>query len=493
MGCVARSPTRLLRGLLVVGLLGASVWLVLRAFGPGEPRPPAAPLVGASATPAASSDAQLLGAEGPELRGLPGAPRPGASEPAAEAAPANTLEVTVLDADGRVVEGVGVSVGLRHDGQLRHARWTSRTDAQGRAWLRLDPASVAGLRAQHPGMSFAVEADIAHPERPWSGLGPDPLAHGPVTLRLPRAPRLEVEVVDETGALIQERTHVYAFWRRPGEGPAGQLLGQASVEMRGGRGTFPVIPPGFEILLRAMGTATRHWAEAVVLPQPADAGTVRARIALDVQKERLRVRLVDPEQRPLAGAQVTVAVWLAPWDADTSVEPFRPPGNAVWRDADAQGVLTFAVPTPPQPRRKRVLYVARAATNPRTDEIVPRLFALLPLEGRLRPGTEIDLGDLALQAEVLREILAGRVVDEEGQPLAGVSVYAEFEHVQEGTQHRQGVCAPLETGADGAFLLRGAHVPPGRIELRATGKGFHAAALETVSGTRDIQLRLKRR
>lgn len=400
----------------------------------------------------------------------------------------NAVVVTVRGAEANPLQGVAVTLKALYDKQ-RNTVVTGKSDEHGRVELAWTRELTERWQQQHPGVTFVVEADVPLPEPPSQAVGADPLRHGPVELRLPPAPALSVELVDENGALITEASAVYLFWREPGRDAEWKRTGIPVAHSRGGRATFLMVPPGQELLLRSTGTESRFWAETTVAPRPADAGPHTARLTLGALRERIRVRVLDEQGKPLGDAPLTVGFLLAPWDAVFTPNTGERPLQLENARTGADGRLVFALPMPLQWPQRRVLFVERPSSNPRTSAGVTRLIGFRPLEEGLRPGAEVDLGDLPLGVEALHEVVEGRAVDEDGKPLEGVTVSAQYFQAATGWVR---VSEPVVTRADGAFTLRSPHPPPIPVTVRAGKSGYRTSSVEAPHGTRGLVLRLAR-
>ncbi|WP_164021186.1 carboxypeptidase regulatory-like domain-containing protein [Pyxidicoccus trucidator] len=100
---------------------------------------------------------------------------------------------------------------------------------------------------------------------------------------------------------------------------------------------------------------------------------------------------------------------------------------------------------------------------------------------------------LRLSPETTRasEVLAGRVVDEAGTPIASAGVQAEYPRGQRLPGAEAGDVSEAMTDADGRFLLE--HLPPGRYDVYAAILGRMSTTLSNVeAGRRDLVLTLAR-
>lgn len=184
----------------------------------------------------------------------------------------------------------------------------------------------------------------------------------------------------------------------------------------------------------------------------------------------IRLRVVDAGLRPIAGAQVSMDIDPgAPPEVLRRVRERTPP-TLSWRGAT----------TGPDGTAR----VIGETTGP-GDVVIGTLFvraqgmALRTLERvECRAGAERDLGDVALGPG---RAIAGRVVDEAGQPVPAAAVWewresAAWSDPQLGMG---GVVPPLDsvtTGADGRFTL--AAVREGWTRIRAVREGYVPAVVQ---------------
>lgn len=209
----------------------------------------------------------------------------------------------------------------------------------------------------------------------------------------------------------------------------------------------PAGPPGIEAPGSSGGTARVPVAAAPPREDPAGPAPGTAHV---------RLRFVDEEGSPVP--DVAVRSWSS--------------AATVHSTADGRARLEL---TPPAPDGETQL--AHAAPGYANDS----------LSVRLRPGADLDLGEVVLRAG---GALSGRVVDEAGAPLEGVRVAVRGAEVSEAIgggmrmSHRTALgAADAVTDADGRFRLTGLlagdviveaesadslhHGESGRVEIRA--------------------------
>jgi hypothetical protein len=156
----------------------------------------------------------------------------------------------------------------------------------------------------------------------------------------------------------------------------------------------------------ARSVAEASPSEPLGRPEPAGAPLA----ALATPQARLLGRVVDGEGRPVAGAEVEL------------VEPnqgFRPPGDrpespSVRSQADGRFVLPILSRGPSEGLAERFGFDPAVSVRAAT-------FAPLRQPVGLPPAGDVDLGDLALGPGL---ILSGRLLDADGQPVAGAELSA---------------------------------------------------------------------
>lgn len=152
---------------------------------------------------------------------------------------------------------------------------------------------------------------------------------------------------------------------------------------------------------------------------------------------KLRGRLVDGQGSPRAG----VEVWLAPQDETT---------RQSIAETDADGVFEFAMGT----EHERALLTLSPSSKLLFEASSTRR---MDVTGAAR---SVDLGDLAV---VRASVIAGRVVDDAGQPIEGATVKVREAASLLGTVHGS------ETEADGSFEFA---LEPCTGRLLVSARGF---------------------
>lgn len=285
----------------------------------------------------------------------------------------------------------------------------------------------------------------------------------------PRA-RVRLEVFDHRGAPVTDGYSVAVReaidWGMPiYTGPAPGPI--ASADVREGVADFEV-PFDTELEL-----SVSH-RDGLVHPAHA---ALAALVAGETRSVRVRLLpplgflvgfLVDADRKPVADADVTVAV------------PFGPTEHASTR-TDATG--RFRVGFLPHPGRPRMVEVAvgiggvRAAwSNGEREELAatPRARATL----RLPFGSEVhDLGTLVL--EPVPTFANGLVVDEAGRPIVGVEVATSILGVFD-SGFREVPSLRARTDADGRFSIREwAPSTPMRVRIEVDDPVWSTTAVET--------------
>lgn len=291
----------------------------------------------------------------------------------------------------------------------------------------------------------------------WSTPGEEPgLRHSPALSggTTPGAPRIPREAGDATRSLpaggtetpnrgpARLRGHVVeAKTRTPVSGAEVTIAGggisyTARTDTAGSFG-FTLERPGVFRLVRVQAEGFVALGETTLPPSPLLRSVLGKeitgwRIAL-VRAVDYRLRVVDPDKTPLAGAQVR----------GTSPEPWNP------RVTDAQGDIRWVGPN--QRRGQRVTVTAPGFAS-ETTIVRPRRVAVVVLQG---------LDDAPLTS------LAGRVEDESGHPITGVILKA----------------SPLE----GRPLVGYARTDTnGRFEIPACARGDHRIVASHPSVSRPV-------
>lgn len=376
-------------GLGLLLALGVLLWLLLPHA--GEPAVLERPGVAVLAAKPGTSPAPVERAADPR-EALPEQPAAAASSPAPRWR-------VVWERDGR--PAAGVSVQLRRHDALRNL-----TRPQ---LLRSDDAGLLASEDLAPGQYFLRrgpgEQVIARP-------GVD------ATLRLRGRAGLQGQVLDANGAAVVGAE----VWISVGAEPeVGAVQTRSGV---GGRFRLDGIGLHHFVAARAPGGAWSARYEVL----PAADGVIELRLRLPAQSRDLGLQVLDPEGRPVAGAEVEAQVDLQPGetgrlDGTRSILP--PPLSA---QTDAQGRLTL------RGLRRRAYQLRLRGPDLHT---APR---------QLRLAAEAAGPGLVMRLARARAV-AGRVVDSQGRGVAGARVIS--------GPLRKAMTRTTLTDAAGRFVLRG--------------------------------------
>lgn len=348
-----------------------------------------------------------LFASGALASALERAPAPSSATLRPTPAPAPVLEGVVKASDGRPVEGAWVLAAptLRLDGPPP----STRTREDGRSRLVLERAAPHAVRVYARGYASAL-LDAVTPGKP-------------LAITLEKGRTIEGRVLDSASGRPVPDARV---WTRVGRGltwePSAGLV-ETRTDAKGrfrleglGRGAVDLAAEA-----RAYGRGTRPRAtaggpavEIVLLPGGAIVGAV-----------------TDPQRRPLASAVVRLEPsegWRAPAIVTT----------------DAEGRFEFA------------------GLEPRSYSVVARHPGFAP---GFVPGVVVE-PDSELSVEVALDspgAIAGRLVDEEVRPVAGLVLVAEANGSPTPPSLREVLRA--QAGPDGRILLEG--LPPGPLSIQA--------------------------
>lgn len=246
-----------------------------------------------------------------------------------------------------------------------------------------------------------------------------------------------------------------------------------TVQVGDARSAAPAKAPS-DALAAGSGATDAAPRTAVAPPTPPPSASAAAPRAL------ITGRVVDWEGHPLEGATARIAA-LGDWAAGVDATRYDDPAYGRKRThfgfearTDANGSFVLDVPMPDADETRLSIVpdryhrrVGRIAGAGRTEWLAP-----------LQDGP-LDAGTFKLAPTGAVE---GRVVDENGAPLAGVLING-------GLDPRRRTAVPTRTGPDGRFELL--HVTPGRTELIASLPGKRDALRTDVivhaGATREIE------
>lgn len=372
--------------------------------------------------------------------------------------PALSAGGVVVDEGGKPVPGVEIRATPRFESGMRmlaagNSGGTARTSAAGRFRLGLlAPGLGHDLRLTRKGFAPA-EAEIP------------PLAHGrPVAdlrIVLRKGRTAHGRVLDQAEQPVAGAEVVLSL--SPAEGRMGRFFrslasgapGLEATTAADGRFEIRDLPAGtYELTARGRGYAPLTVPGLAI---PAGAGTTDLGTVLLVQGVAVEGLVVDPEGRPVPGAEITVSEAgnlgmrallrrqgnpeppvLTGSDGSFRIEDRRP-GETLGLGAWRAGYAAADVPGVQVPSERPVRIV-------------------------LQPTAAVE----------------GRVVDPDGRPIAGATVVA---FASDRMRMRVRVAAapgpgPATTDDSGLFRVEG--MEPGTIEIRAMAAGFQAAWLKNL-------------
>jgi protocatechuate 3,4-dioxygenase beta subunit len=361
------------------------------------------------------------------------------------------LRGKVVDPQGRPLPGAAVAA-------------VAERALGGRAFAASDPVTERAfsgpqgqfeLRLLHPGQGYEVRASRpgAFPAAGRVTAG-DPAAQ-PRALTLVLAPARPVrgKVQDPAGKPIADAEVVLRPALRPGLSPAPGADAEGTTARSDAKGLFAVAEaPAAEIELAAR---KKGYAPAILpalrIPAgkgPAGQGPADLGIVVLRPGARLAGRVLDQRGKAIADA----GIFLLPQaldvnQAERALERRKPAATSA---ADGAFALEDLIPGVP------VHLAIRAA-------------GFLTLQRAVRPPAEPPI-TLRLQPAAA---LAGRVVDEEGDPIAGARVDFRWQAALPEEPDRPvgiPVFREARAGADGRFELRG--VPLGTAQVSASAAGF---------------------
>lgn len=416
--------------------------------------------------------------------------------------PPHELRVEVVDAAGRSVAGVPVGYG-QPGGFLDSPHSRAKSDEHGIAVLPESTPFEFRLYPHDVGFRFADLEEVRVP------VAADARLESPIRLVLPPTRRVEVELVDDEGRLVD------------GLGTIGLHLVETSADgsERGSSASWATIDAGRAVFpwigragrLGFTGQVGSRWIEALegddrkrgrVEILGSDASTTRVRVTAGPAGSTIRGDLQRPDGSPAA---------------DTTVDVYKSFFGGPCRDRSG-----------PEPPFDRIRTDGRGRFRVQVPRVAEQAWAVLAIPddfGGVAAAVAIDLGgsgrygqgfsglDVGEQRLVEATLLAaGRVVDERGRPFGGVQLRAvpprssrESLATSDRVEYQRLFALwerPQATAVrgDGAFEFRSfGPIEPGDVGFSVSSPGIAEArcdppfALPTVAlGTRDVVLQLHR-
>jgi hypothetical protein len=382
------------------------------------------------------------------------------------------LAAIVQDAEGHPCVGVGVVL-LSSDIPLNEAT-TDAKDGIARF------ADVLANASMDDSDDWTLRAALPFAERVSVAVDPNKLPADPIRLVLPPCGRVRCEVVDEAGASAS----LAARLRLPAaEAPRGlipvspSLLDDTTATVEGGVARFPYVGLGLQLEIEVASTDDSRVTVKQKFAGPTAAGEETVvRVTVGGRRPGVVGRLADAKGAPIAGLALVAGI----------IEPGRSTdidwGERVSCTTDAGGRFRFAFDRDPGDATSAKLEIGRSADRGGGSSVVR--IALVDLPAVL-PSGDVDVGDVVYRGTGL--LVGGVVVDEEGKPLAGVTIAA-METGGGAMRSPLDEVAEVKSGADGQFRLEG-DPSQGRVLLGASLDGrFVAARLSFAAGATDVRV-----
>lgn len=371
------------------------------------------------------------------------------------------LQARVVDPAGRAVAGATVELTRHGAFGAEAAQERAVSDAEGRVAFEVGGGTHEGRTGfrwrlavvEAPGLEAQVEG------------AEDTLLAAVNELRIPFVSTLEVEVEEAGGEEPRLPAHVRVGTAAPDHFAQLPIWSERTCQQ--GRASWGLVARDAELWCVAQHAS--WWIEvAARVPEANGDGEVR-RAVLRFGSDRvlLRGRLLDAAGRPVAEAEALATLMHRSMAGLREVR------------TDAEGVFALELPrwgTPSEASFLEVVY--RPGQQVRA-----------PLLAEYTEGVH-DLGDLRLSAPAL--LLGGTVLDLDGEPLAGASVWMRVEgRESEGPPDGSRVAT---TGEEGRFAWVGSLTGPRRFTVWATAPSDPSLQSRTVSaaeGSGDLVLRLE--
>ncbi|MCB9834164.1 MAG: hypothetical protein H6807_17005 [Planctomycetes bacterium] len=400
------------------------------------------------------------------------------------------LAVRVVDQAGRGRGGIGLLLvrPLRRTATIvDELKTIAISDQEGRASLPIPKGFPAG--------EARIELDLPLLALPASRVEVEPLPAGETLVVLPATGAFEFRPGESMSALVTTGSRLAIRAEVDGR----LLRAEAALE-DDGFWRFPCVEPGlrWHAALQLLGPEDQ-WLElpGMIAGPRQDGDTVEAMLDAEPSGTLVRLRLLGADGRAAAGIRFDVRPLFE------HERPYAERGDAMLTlRADAEGRVAFRL----APRYLRAwsgeplrgLRFAVWSYNP--VDAGAGAHGDVPLPEGEREGM-LDLGELRLERWPL--LVAGRVVDAVGEPIAGARVGLTIDHVGDefGYEDMDDAweSASFRCAADGSFSI---HQPPldgaegdgdgGRYLLLADAPGHRRMAVGFLrSGTRDLVIRME--
>lgn len=482
--------------LIVLGLFLGAAWWVF------APNPEPDPILESDGPSMAEEEPREVDAAPPEP-----AEDPPATQPAEAVAPEATdreevlvvpeggIVVRVVDPTGQPVQHVVVAVGMQVPGQRSAFRFgTGRSDADGLAVIELDHAQRQRRAPFPPNPEIMIDARFASTERVRAKLLLEEAQAEVTELRLPEVRTVRFGVETARGEPVDFPFEVTAQWA-PADADSDSLEWSPrrpeSLPLDGDEAVL-VCGLGMRLQMRCWDSTSTHVAggEEIAGPSLRDPSVTSHTLRFGPLYARFRARLLDLEGKPYAGARIGVYETLIRRPTVEYPEPDRTPEtrytNTIGPDEDGRIDLVLPITDYTQRFDRSWAFVLRSTARDRSlpglDEEGARQVKV-PIPLQVGPGEAYDVGDLTLQALEFPILVAGRVVNLEGN---GIPTMVSLWTVTENWQDR----ARIWNGRperDGSFEVRAPVPENGLVQVTAGGFGYLGADAEVPAGTTDLE------